>query len=228
MILVGPEDEPAYLVLPQAAGLKAIELRVFELPIKNKLEGELKNLDVALRKVKEALEAERAVNANGGRSKGELDHEIDMRQEDLHVLSAKKNALTLENSKVQGEVMRLGAEKGKAVGDVKTAEKKVSDFSGSRVKTSAQQYAPGTPRASKPSCRPGCQTPKTTPLGSRAIAIVPKSPTCIGSISTSPPSARIFWAVAAASGDARYRHQADWPSWPGIGGTTAATALPFA
>jgi hypothetical protein len=30
------------------------------------------------------------------------------------------------------------------------------------------------------------------------------------------------------SGEERYRHQADCSSAPGIGGTTAATALPFA
>ena len=35
-------------------------------------------------------------------------------------------------------------------------------------------------------------------------------------------------AVAAASGEAKYRHQAEWPSCPGMGGTTAATALPSA
>lgn len=68
--------------------------------------------------------------------------------------------------------------------------------------------------------------PKTAPPGSRTSAIVPKSPTRIGSISTSPPLARTFAAVAAASGDARYRHHADWPSAPGIGGTTAAAAFP--
>src|SRR5262249_42764528 len=40
-ILVGPEEDvPGYLILPQAEGLKEVELRVFKLPIENKLEGE--------------------------------------------------------------------------------------------------------------------------------------------------------------------------------------------
>lgn len=56
----------------------------------------------------------------------------------------------------------------------------------------------------------------------------PNSPTRIGSISTSPPLSRILAAVAFTSDEAKYRHQADWPSCPGIGGTTAATALPSA
>lgn len=73
---------------------------------------------------------------------------------------------------------------------------------------------------------PGCQTPKTAPLGSFAISIVPKAPTCIGPISTSPPFAVTFSAVAAASGEAKYRHHCEGASAPGIGGTTAATALP--
>ncbi len=69
--------------------------------------------------------------------------------------------------------------------------------------TSAQVYAPEAPCFSKPSWVPACQTPKTTPAGSLAITIEPKSPTAIGPIRTSPPAARIFSAVVAASGEAR-------------------------
>ena len=85
----------------------------------------------------------------------------------------------------------------------KTAGKNASDFSGSRVKTSAQAYAPGVSVAWKPSWVPACHTPKTAPPGSRARHIVPKSATCIGSMSSSPPFSRMRAAVAEASWAAR-------------------------
>lgn len=94
------------------------------------------------------------------------------------------------------------------------------------MKTSAQVKAPGTACASNPLWLPACHTPNGAPPGSAAITIVPKSPTCIGSTITWPPCSRTFPAVAAASGEARYRHQADGASWPGMGGDSAATALP--
>ena len=94
------------------------------------------------------------------------------------------------------------------------------------MKISAQANEPGSPVFSKPLCSPGCQTPKYAPLGSFAISIVPKAPTCIGSITSSPPADLIFSAVAVASGEAKYRHHCDGASPPGTGGTTAATALP--
>jgi hypothetical protein len=52
-------------------------------------------------------------------------------------------------------------------------------------------------------CSSGCQTPKTAPLGSFAITIVPKEPTRMGSTISSPPADLIFSAVAAASRDAK-------------------------
>lgn len=94
------------------------------------------------------------------------------------------------------------------------------------MKISAQAYAPGTVRASKPSWAPACHTPNATPPGSLASTIVPNSPTRIGSTRTVPPFSRTLAAVAAASGEARYRHQAGGASWPGMGGDRAATALP--
>ncbi len=46
---------------------------------------------------------------------------------------------------------------------------------------------------------PGCQMPKTAPVGSAKTAIVPRSMTSIGSAITLPPASATAAAVASAS-----------------------------
>ena len=53
-------------------------------------------------------------------------------------------------------------------------------------------------------CWFACQTPNVAPVGSVAIVIRPASKTSNGSISTVPPAARIFSAVASTSSLAMY------------------------
>lgn len=54
-----------------------------------------------------------------------------------------------------------------------------------------------------PMCSEPCQTPKTAPPGSEAMASRPASPASIGPTATVPPQERIASAVRSASSVAR-------------------------
>ena len=69
----------------------------------------------------------------------------------------------------------------------------------SRVPSSFQPIAPGSLTSPAPAKVPGCQMPKTAPVGSVKTAILPRSITSIGSTITVPPASRTAAAVASAS-----------------------------
>ena len=65
--------------------------------------------------------------------------------------------------------------------------------------SSFQESAPGSLTSPAPGKVPGCQMPKTAPVGSAKTAIVPRSITSIGSAITLPPASLTVAAVASAS-----------------------------
>ena len=65
--------------------------------------------------------------------------------------------------------------------------------------SSFQPKAPCSLTSSAPAKVPGCQIPKTAPVGSVKTAIRPRSMTSIGSAITVPPASLTVAAVASAS-----------------------------